>query len=70
MDIWESLAGNYLRKLFQCMECEWMESCSTGRLKRSELEHPGNAPKVRTEVSFPTSRPLDNTGSLIVNIVV
>ena len=56
MDAWESLAGNYIRKKFQQLECNWMASRSAKILVGSDLDYTGNASKVRTEGSRPTGR--------------
>ena len=50
----ESLAGNYLRKQFQRLECGWMTSRSTRRLVGSDSDYVGNASEVCTEGSLPT----------------
>ena len=54
----ESLAGNYIQKQFQRLECDWMISCSTRRLLRSDLDYAGNASEVHTEGSCPTQNHL------------
>ena len=62
----ESLAGNYLRKQFQPIECDWMKLRSTGRLEDSDFDQAGNKSEIRTEGSRPTPRTLDNVASLLV----
>ena len=62
MDAWESLAGNYIRKKFQQLECNWMASRSIRRLAESESDYTGNASTVCTEGSHPTPKPLGSVG--------
>ena len=47
-----------------------MNSHSTGSLAGSESDQAGNAYKVRTEGSRPTTVHIDNLGSPLVKIVV
>ena len=70
MNARESLAGNYLRKQFERLECGCIMSRSTSRLAGSESVYVGNASKVCTERSCPTHVPLDNVVSLLVKILV
>ena len=58
----ESLAGNYLWKKFQRLECDWMTSRSTRMLAGSDSDYAGTESEVRTEGSRPTNGPLENVG--------
>ena len=62
IDVGESLMGNYLRKQFQRLECDWMTSRSTIRLGRSESYCAGNESKVSIE----GIRPYKNSRSLSI----
>ena len=70
MNVPESLAGNYLRKQFQRLECDCITSHSTVRLEGSDLYQVGGASEVCTDGSCPNPGPLDNLASLYVNIIV
>ena len=52
------------------MNCGWMNSHETERLAGSELYQVGDWSKIRTQQSRPTPIPIDNVGSLHINIHV
>ena len=45
----ESLAGSYLQKKFQWMDCNWRMLHSNGRLAGSESDQAGSTSKVQME---------------------
>ena len=68
--MWERLAGNYIQKQFQHMECDWITEHSTGRLVGSDFDYALNVSKLRKQGSHPIPGHIDNMRSLLAKIIL